>query len=54
MVVQFHWLKGNNLKPQSPLDKPFDDILEEAELSDNQVWGDRTAHRASGRLLQTG
>ncbi|SPO02565.1 uncharacterized protein DNG_05238 [Cephalotrichum gorgonifer] len=59
VLVQFHWLKGNNLKPHVPLEKPyqslpFTDILAKAGLSDNRAWGSGFAHRRSGIPLRTG
>lgn len=56
VVVQFHWLKANGLKPHRPLrgGLSFSDILSEAGLSDNDAWGDKLAHRKSGLPLQTG
>lgn len=59
VVVQFHWLKVNRLKPHMPLEKPnevlpFSGILSKAGLSDNGTWGDKLAHRKSGLPLQTG
>lgn len=59
IVVQFHWLKENGLKPQILLQKSYEDpkfadILERAGLSQNGAWGERLAHRKSGLPLETG
>ncbi|KAL2111648.1 hypothetical protein VUR80DRAFT_9659 [Thermomyces stellatus] len=58
-VVQFHWLKGKNLKPQLPLEEPyqnlpFSDILTKVGLSDNRAGGNAFAHRRNGLPLRTG
>lgn len=59
VVVQSHWLKENRLKPQTLLRGSFEppefvDVLEMAGLSRNGAWGERLAHRKSGRPLRTG
>lgn len=60
VVVQFHWLKTNGLKPHHvPLETPYEAlpfsvILSKAGLSDNSTWAGKLAHRKNGLPLKTG
>ncbi|KAK5654658.1 hypothetical protein OQA88_6981 [Cercophora sp. LCS_1] len=52
IVIQWHWLKGSILKPNTYI-RPDSDILHQAGVMD-QHWGDTLAHRESGVRIRTG
>lgn len=54
VVVQFHWLRAGNRKPDTKAPEADLSAILAASGLDKNSWGNMFAHRASGLRLETG